>query len=634
MTDSGGSYNGQPWAASATVAGVDGIVRGSLEGVTPTILYYVGTTASGTGAAAAPIQAGTYTAQATFAGSTDYTSASDSVIFTIARVAPRVSVSDAGGAYNGSPFPATATVTGLSGMARASLEGVAPTLLYYVGAIASGNSSSVAPTAGGTYTVVATFTGSTDYNTANSSTTFVIALNQATVSVVDVGGVYTGSALPATALVAGTNGQFNPTLEGVAPTLLYYAGSTASGTASSTAPSTAGTYTVLATFSGTADYASASNSATFNITQAMPAVQVSDGGTYSGIPLPATATATGVSGVAGASLEGVAPTLLYYVGSSASGASSTAAPTTVGTYTVVATFAGSTDYSSASNSATFSITTATPSVHVSDAGGYFTGNPIPATATVTGVSGVPGASLEGVTPSVLYYVGPTASGAGSQTAPSAIGTYTVVASFAGSTDYTNASNSTIFSINPLTFPALQVANLAVSPTASLSGGQVTVTWNDMNSGNGNLNQSFNDHVKVVNTATGQTLVDSDDFYDVTQPGGVIPIGGSSSQRHYAFTLPDGDPGVGTLQITVTTDYDNLFLTSASGHSASITTTSTLGNYPDLQVSRAGGEPGGAPDRRPGDRHLVRQEQRSWSRHAILLRPCQGRQHLDRPDTGR
>ena len=232
VSDAGGTYNGLPWPASATVAGIDGTVRDSLESVTPTLLYYAGATASGTGSATAPFQAGTYTAVATFAGSTDYTSASASVIFTVAKVTSTVTVADAGGHYNGSPFPATATVTGLSGVVGTSLEGVAPTLLYYEGATAGGTGSATAPTAGGTYTVVATFPGSTDYGTSSSSSTFVIALNQATVSVTDAGGVYTGAPLAATALVAGTDGRFNPTLEGVTPTLLYYAGTTASGTRS------------------------------------------------------------------------------------------------------------------------------------------------------------------------------------------------------------------------------------------------------------------------------------------------------------------------------------------------------------------------------------------------------------------
>ena len=111
-----------------------------------------------------------------------------------------------------------------------------------------------------------------------------------------------------------------------------------------------------------------------------------------------------------------------------------------------------------------------------------------------------------------------------------------------------------------------------------------MTWNDLNSSTADLNKSFNDHVKVVSTTTGRTLVDTDVPYDATRPGAVIAAGTASAQRQYAFTLPDGDPGVGRLQITVTTDYDNIFQAPASGHSATIATASTLANYPDLQVA--------------------------------------------------
>ena len=44
---------------------------------------------------------------------------------------PTLSVYDPGGIYNGSAFPATATVAGIGGVAAASLEGVFPTLVYY-----------------------------------------------------------------------------------------------------------------------------------------------------------------------------------------------------------------------------------------------------------------------------------------------------------------------------------------------------------------------------------------------------------------------------------------------------------------------------------------------------------------------
>ena len=50
-------------------------------------------------------------------------------------------------------------------------------------------------------------------------------------------------------------GSPGASLEGVTPTLTYYAGSGTSGTSlGSTPPTDAGTYTVVASFAGTADY--------------------------------------------------------------------------------------------------------------------------------------------------------------------------------------------------------------------------------------------------------------------------------------------------------------------------------------------------------------------------------------------
>ena len=444
--DLGGPYTGSPYPATAHVNG-----GASLEGTTPTLAYYVGSTATGTPSATPPTTVGTYTVVANFAGSTDYAPNSSSpVTFNITQATPSVTVSDLGGPYTGSPYPATAHVNG-----GASLEGTTPTLAYYVGSTATGTPSATPPTTVGTYTVVANFAGSTDY-APNSSSPVTFNITQATpsVTVIDLGGTYTGNPYPATAMVNGL-----ASLEGITPTLAYYVGSTATGTPSATAPSAAGTYTVVANFAGSTDYAPASSSpVTFGIGDNVPAVTVSDaGGPYTGNPYPATAMVDGL-----ASLEGVTPTLAYYVGSTATGTPSATPPSAAGTYTVVAHFGGSADYTAASSSpATFNITQLTPSVTVSDLGGPYTGSPYPAMAQVNG-----GTSLEGITPTLAYYVGSTATGTPSATPPTTAGTYTVVANFAGSTDYApNSSSPVTFSITQLT-PSVTVSDLGGPYTGS------------------------------------------------------------------------------------------------------------------------------------------------------------------------
>jgi hypothetical protein len=101
---------------------------------------------------------------------------------TVSLATPTVTVRDAGGTYKGAAFAATATVAGINTAAGASLEGVRPALTYYVGAKASGTGSAAVPSAAGTYTVMASFAGSTDYCAASSQTTFTISRATLTVS--------------------------------------------------------------------------------------------------------------------------------------------------------------------------------------------------------------------------------------------------------------------------------------------------------------------------------------------------------------------------------------------------------------------------------------------------------------------
>ena len=121
---------------AGVVAGVDTTPGSSLEHVSLTLSYYRGSSATGTALSGAPTVAGTYTALASFAGSADYAPASLSAVFTINPAMPTVAVSDAGGTYNGQPFPATATVagvvTGVDNTPAASLEGTSPTFTYYL----------------------------------------------------------------------------------------------------------------------------------------------------------------------------------------------------------------------------------------------------------------------------------------------------------------------------------------------------------------------------------------------------------------------------------------------------------------------------------------------------------------------
>ena len=359
-------------------------------------------------------------------------------------------VVDAGGAFTGSAYPASATVAGVSGMYAASLESVTPSLTYYSGSTATGTPLAGAPSASGVYTVVARFGGSTDYTAASAQVTFSIGQAGSNVMAKDSGGVYNGQPFAASGTVTGANGANLGS-----PTFTYYlASDTTFSNPLGGAPSTVGSYTVVASYSGDGSYSPSSNSASFSITPATPTVKVVDsGGTYTGSAYPATATVAGVSGVYGASLEGVTPMLTYYSGPTATGTPLAGAPSAAGTYTVVARFAGSTDYVSASGSTTFSIVQAssTTVVTVKDAGGVYTSYSFAATGTVSN------GKVNLGSPKFTYYLASDTKFAKPLSgAPSSVGKYVVVASYAGSGSYPAGSASTSFSITPAS-PTIKVA---------------------------------------------------------------------------------------------------------------------------------------------------------------------------------
>ena len=69
-----GIYDGAVFPATVLIAGTDGVAKTSLDGITPTVAYYTGPTATGTSSTSAPKNANTYTVEATFLGDTTYSS--------------------------------------------------------------------------------------------------------------------------------------------------------------------------------------------------------------------------------------------------------------------------------------------------------------------------------------------------------------------------------------------------------------------------------------------------------------------------------------------------------------------------------------------------------------------------------
>jgi hypothetical protein len=312
--------------------------------------------------------------------------------------------------YTGSPVAATATT---------NPAGLIVSLKY--------NGSSTPPTAAGTYSVVATVTDPNYQGTATG--TLVIGKATASVTLNNLNQTYTGSPLSATATT-------NPA--GLAADLTY--------DGSATAPTAPGTYNVVATISDSNYQGTATG--TLTIAKATASVTLNNlNQTYTGSPLSATAT-TNPAGL-GANLT--------YNGSATP-------PTAPGTYNVVATIADSNYQGTATG--TLTITKATASVTLNNLNQTYTGSPLSAAATT---------NPAGLGVNFTYN--------GSATAPTAAGTYTVVATI-NDADYQGTTTGSLVigqatasvklsNLNP-TYTGSAIAVAATTVPAGLS---VNLTYN-------------------------------------------------------------------------------------------------------------------------------------------------------------
>ena len=90
--------------------------------------------------------------------------------------------------------------------------------------------------------------------------------------------------------------------------------------------------------------------------------------------------------------------------------------------------------------------------------------------------------------------------------------------------------------------------------------------------------------RVTNTTTGNVLATGYVQYNAASLGNLAA--GAAVTQQYTFSLPNGDPGVGQIQFTVTADYDQNVSTPAGepNDTATLTETSTLAPYPELVPS--------------------------------------------------
>lgn len=252
----------------------------------------------------------------------NYNAATATRTLTVNKATPNVVIEGAGSwAYTGSPRAAVGKVKD-----RFNIVIATPALTY--------NGSPDPPVMPGEYTVVATFPGNANYEAGSATATLTITKSTVDIQVNVNDVIYDGLPHPAGVTVSGLHPDV------FAPDSVTYNGS-------SDNPVNAGTYTVVATFNGTAIYEAATATRTLVIRKAAPTVTVNGGTfTYDGQAHQATGQVTGV----GQAALGT-PAFAYNEGA--------APPVTVGTYEVVATFPGSANYEPASATTAIAILQAT-----------------------------------------------------------------------------------------------------------------------------------------------------------------------------------------------------------------------------------------------------------------------------------
>src|SRR5437667_189396 len=366
---------------------------------------------------------------------------------------------------------ATATITlsnlaqGYDGSPKQATATTSPAGLS--GVLITYDGSATAPTNIGSYAVVASLNNA-NYTATNATGTLTINQGTATITLSNLTQTYDGSPKSVTVTTSPAG------LSGVSIT---YDGST-------TAPTSAGSYAVVASLNN-ANYAAADATGTLVINKATATLTLSNlTQTYNGSPKSVTVT-TSPSGLSGVSVT--------YGGSAT-------APTYTGSYAVVASLSNA-NYTASDATGTLTINKATATITLSNLTQHYDGTPKYATATTN--------------PAGLSVVSITYNG--SPTAPTDIGSYSVVASL----DNPYYSGNAIGTLNIQGDATITLSNLtqtyngspepvtATTSPAGLSG--VSITYNGSttaptNSGSYSVVASLNNALYTAPNATGTLTI--------------------------------------------------------------------------------------------------------------------------------
>ena len=288
--------------------------------------------------------------------------------------------SASGNATFGPPLTFTANVTAVSpaGPPVGSVLFLDGTVLLETVPLVNGAASYTPYLTVGEHAISAVYIGDDGYEASSPIVHSGIDFATPTLTINAAGGVYNGQAIGATAtvagVIAGVDSAPGNSLEGIGLSLNYQLlddNGNFVEDLGSVAPTHGGTYLVIATFAGSADYAATTASAVYVISQASVLISVTGySAVYDGNAHGASGTATGING------EDLSQLLSL-------GSRFTAGPGGVANWS----FAGNTDYASASGHVDIAIRKATANLNVSGYGGIYDGNEHGAVAAPTGVNG-------------------------------------------------------------------------------------------------------------------------------------------------------------------------------------------------------------------------------------------------------
>jgi hypothetical protein len=276
------TYDGSPHGGSASVTGAGGLS----QSVT---VSYSGRNSTVYGpSAAAPANAGDYTARAAYGGDANHSGSNDSKDYSILKASSVTQASASDIIYDGNAHGGSASVTGVGGLNQ-------PLTVTYSGRNTTVFGPATTPPANaGDYIASASYPGDDNHSGSNDSKDYSIlkasSVTQASVS--NAG--YDGSPHGGSASVTGAGG-LNQSL-----TVTYSGRNTTVYGPAATPPANAGDYTASASYAGDANHSSSNDSKGYSISKASSTTTVICPATViaTGSPLtPCTAGATGAGGL-------------------------------------------------------------------------------------------------------------------------------------------------------------------------------------------------------------------------------------------------------------------------------------------------------------------------------------------------